>query len=133
MIPLFKKTETMSIKEFMNREYEIKNKNMVNKIALSSILPLAITSPAFAESDLSNVISSKLYEKVIHAFDPLVVLVQALSYPIGLTVMLGGGLFIMIGNREKGFSLIQQAGMGYILVQMLPLLMDLLVDISKAI
>jgi hypothetical protein len=133
MIHLFKKTETMSIKEFMNREYEIKNKNMVNKIALSSILPLAITTPAFAESDLSNVISSKLYEKVIHAFDPLVVLVQALSYPIGLTVMLGGGLFIMIGNREKGFSLIQQAGMGYILVQMLPLLMDLLVDISKAI
>jgi hypothetical protein len=133
MIHLFKKTETMSIKEFMNREYEIKNKNMFNKIALSSILPLAITTPAFAESDLSNVISSKLYEKVIHAFDPLVVLVQALSYPIGLTVMLGGGLFIMIGNREKGFSLIQQAGMGYILVQMLPLLMDLLVDISKAI
>jgi hypothetical protein len=35
-------------------------------------------------------------------------LVQALSYPIGLVVMLGGGLFVMIGSREKGFTLFQK-------------------------
>jgi hypothetical protein len=47
--------------------------------------------------------------------------------------MLGGGLFVMIGNSEKGFSMIQKAGIGYIMVQLLPLLMDLLVEIAKTL
>jgi hypothetical protein len=39
----------------------------------------------------------------------------------------------MIGNREKGFDMIVKAGIGYLLVQSLPVLMDLLVEIAKAI
>jgi len=47
--------------------------------------------------------------------------------------MLGGGVYIMIGNSEKGIGMIQKAGLGYILIQMLPLLMDLLVEIAKSL
>ncbi|PAE35458.1 hypothetical protein CHI06_23600 [Bacillus sp. 7884-1] len=78
-------------------------------------------------------VNGELYERVVHAFEPVIGLVQALSYPIGLVVMLGGGLFVMIGNREKGFDMIAKAGIGYILVQSLPMLMDLLVEIAQAI
>ncbi|MBJ8061093.1 MULTISPECIES: hypothetical protein [Bacillus cereus group] len=44
-----------------------------------------------------------------------------------------GGIFIMIGSQERGFSLISRAGIGYIVVQMIPLFMRLLVEIAKAI
>ncbi|MBY7125161.1 MULTISPECIES: hypothetical protein [unclassified Bacillus (in: firmicutes)] len=48
-------------------------------------------------------------------------------------VALCGGLFIMVGSQERGFSLISRAGIGYIVVQMIPLFMRLLVEIAKAI
>lgn len=44
-----------------------------------------------------------------------------------------GGLFIMVGSQERGFPLISRAGIGYIVVQMIPLFMRLLVEIAKAI
>lgn len=38
----------------------------------------------------------------------------------------------MIGNSDRGFGMIQKAGLGYILIQMLPIMMDLLVEIAQA-
>lgn len=52
---------------------------------------------------------------------------------IASVVALCGGLFIMVGSQERGFSLISRAGIGYIVVQMIPLFMRLLVEIAKAI
>ncbi|MFJ8417148.1 hypothetical protein [Bacillus paramycoides] len=48
-------------------------------------------------------------------------------------IALCGGLFIMVGSQERGFSLISRDGIGYIVVQMIPLFMRLLVEIAKAI
>ncbi|EEL67206.1 hypothetical protein bcere0026_58670 [Bacillus mycoides] len=39
----------------------------------------------------------------------------------------------MVGSQERGFPLISRAGIGYIVVQMIPLFMRLLVEIAKAI
>ncbi|WP_251529872.1 hypothetical protein [Metabacillus litoralis] len=103
----------------------------------AGMVPLMLAIPSFAVAEETGGVSSwargEMYEKVVHAFEPIVSLVQEFSYPIGLVVMLGGGLFVMIGNRDKGFSLIQQARIGYILVQSLPMLMDMLVEIAKSI
>ncbi|WP_103945690.1 hypothetical protein [Bacillus sp. ok061] len=52
---------------------------------------------------------------------------------ISSVVALCGGLFIMVGSQECGFSLISRAGIGYIVVQMILLFMRLLVEIAKAI
>ncbi|MED0958287.1 hypothetical protein [Bacillus paramycoides] len=52
---------------------------------------------------------------------------------VASVVALCGGLFIMAGSQERGFSLISRAGIGYIVVQMIPLFMRLLVEIVKAI
>lgn len=48
-------------------------------------------------------------------------------------VALCGGLCIMVGSQERGLSLIIRAGIGYIVVQMIPLFMRLLVEVAKAI
>ncbi|HDR6317495.1 TPA: hypothetical protein QCU53_004304 [Bacillus thuringiensis] len=52
---------------------------------------------------------------------------------IASVVALCGGLFIMVGGQEQGFSLISRAGIVYMVVQLILLFMRLLVGIAKAI
>ena len=74
-----------------------------------------------------------LKETILHAFDPLIDLIQALAYPIAGVMIAGGCLFIMCGNREKGMSMLQNAAIGYILVQLSPMLLKLLVGVGSSI
>lgn len=75
--------------------------------------------------------NASVYERMIHAFDPLIDLIQALAYPVAMIVVLGGALFIMIGNKEKGFAMMQGAGLGYVLVQLMPMVLNILVEAMK--
>ncbi|MDQ0860935.1 3-phosphoshikimate 1-carboxyvinyltransferase [Bacillus sp. V2I10] len=84
--------------------------SLSGSISSQFISGLLIAAPYFKETGkVERYMTSKLYERVVHAFEPVIGLVQALSYPIGIVVMLGGGLFVMIGNREKGFDMIAKA------------------------
>lgn len=85
------------------------------------------------DGNFKNYIDGQLYNRIVNAFEPVIFLIKAVSYPIASVVALCGGLFIMVGSQERGFSLISRAGIGYIVVQMIPLFMRLLVEIAKAI
>lgn len=85
------------------------------------------------DGKVKNYMDGQLYNRIVNAFEPVIFLIKAVSYPIASVVALCGGLFIMVGSQERGFSLISRAGMGYIVVQMIPLFMRLLVEIAKAI
>jgi len=87
--------------------------------------PSSATVPAVSQATM--------HDKMMDAFMPIIELVQALAYPVALLVVLGGGLFVMIGNTEKGFALIQRAALGYVLVMMLPMLLDVLVDAMSSV
>lgn len=124
-----------TISEFMAGKHKARNVNWkpVAKIAVSvsvTILALSFGDVGFVSA---GVVDGAVTDKVVSAFTPLTELVKALSYPICLVMMLGGGLFVMVGNSDRGFGMIQKAGLGYVLVQMLPILMDLLVEITKAL
>jgi hypothetical protein len=95
-----------------------------------TVLSLSFGDVSFAAA---GAVQGVVTAKVVSAFEPLVELVKALSYPIGLVMMMGGGLFVMVGNADRGFGMIQKAGLGYVLIQMLPILMDLLVEIAKSL
>lgn len=77
-------------------------------------------------------LSAGVKEKILHAFDPLIDLVQLLAYPVAGVMIAGGCLFIMVGNRDTGMKMLQNAAIGYILVQLSPLFLDLLVGIGSA-
>jgi hypothetical protein len=114
-------------------------------LATISTLPLVMkpffeTSKVFAsESEpviqyvpaVGEVAKSQMYDKMLHAFDPLIDLVQAVAYPIAMVVILGGSIMVMMRQPEKGFGLIQSAGLGYVLVQMTPMILNILVDAMK--
>ena len=131
-----RKTEVMSIKEFLHGKEKKEPKPILNYVVKGTVVAgTVILGLTFGDVPLASAgtVDAVVTEKVVNAFNPLIELVQALSYPIGLTMMLGGGLFIMIGNNDRGLGMIQKAGLGYVLIQMLPLLMDLLVEIAKSL
>lgn len=139
-----RKEEVYSIKVFMarkNQPEELTQKELKAFRETGILIPLAI-APLFkvksalaAEAVPVNAaaVTGAMYDKMLHAFDPLITLVQALAYPVAMVVVLGGALFIMIGNREKGFSMMSGAGLGYVLVQMTPLVLNILVEAMKVI
>lgn len=94
---------------------------------VASMVPGAEAVPAMAA------ISGTTRETIMHAFDPLINLIQFLSYPIAGVMIAGGCLFIMVGNRENGMKMLQNAALGYILVQLSPLLLKLLVGIGGSV
>jgi Type IV secretion system pilin len=97
-----------------------------------SITNKLFTSHAYAQGPVEYV-KQTAKEKIVEAFMPLVDLIQALSYPIALVMLTGGALMFMINQKDKGISLIQNASIGYILVQLMPLMMQLLVGIGNTV
>jgi hypothetical protein len=141
-----RKEETYSIKEFMNRkpavgfEFKEEMRESLGVLGGISLLPLATkpffaSKPVFAQSveAVPAIASDVMYDKMLHAFDPLIMLTQALAYPIAMVVVLGGAIMVMINQKEKGFSMMQTAGLGYVLVQMTPLVLNILVEAMKVV
>jgi 2-keto-3-deoxy-galactonokinase len=141
-----RKEEVYSIKEFMTRKNEdvLALSEKEKKVFFESgvLIPLAVApflkvKSAMAATTAVTVTAAAsnaaLYDKMLHAFDPLITLIQALSYPVAMVVVLGGAIMIMINQKEKGFSLMQGAGLGYVLVQMAPMVLNILVEAMKAV
>lgn len=109
----------------------ITNKLFTNSAYAAS--PEAITAMAEVANPATEYVKGAAKEKIVEAFMPLVDMIQALSYPIALVMLTGGALMFMINQKDKGIGLIQNASIGYILVQLMPLLMNLLVGIGNTV
>ncbi|WP_220459931.1 hypothetical protein [Niallia taxi] len=141
--------QTIAFNDFMSGSYkkvkkEVKNKvnvgKVVRRIGTSIAIPLVMAKPAFAASNVEAVpVSAKEWmgEQTIsalaHALDPLVDVLVALSFPIASVIIVGGCFFFMLGNSEKAWSTIQNAGLGYVLIQISPLILNVLKQIGGAI
>jgi hypothetical protein len=140
-----RKEEVYSIKEFMTRKTEvIELTEKEKKVFFESgvLIPLVVApflkvksamAATTAVTVTATASNAALYDKMLHAFDPLITLVQALAYPVAMVVVLGGALFIMIGNKEKGFGMMSGAALGYVLVNLTPMVLNILVEAMKAI
>jgi hypothetical protein len=79
--------------------------------------------PVFAAGGIAN--------NIIQACQPIIELIQGLGYPVCLCVMTGGGV-TMAFNRRKGIQLIKDGAIAYIVIQFVPLIMKLLVQVGGA-
>lgn len=97
--------------------------------------PPVATAPGLVEAGAAAIpaISEGLKSTVLHAFDPLIDLIVTLSYPIAGVMIAGGCLFIMVGQRDRGMGMLQNAAIGYILVQLSPMLLKLIVGIGESV
>ncbi|MCM3598736.1 hypothetical protein M4D55_23535 [Metabacillus idriensis] len=143
------KMQSMSIGEFMSGDYKTKKKrNKSLRLAATSLFPLTLF-PAMASANgptvqvsaypeaipvgASEWMSEKALETLAHALDPLVDLMVALSFPIASVIIIGGCFFFMLGKPERAWSSIQNAGLGYVLIQIMPLLLNVLKEVGGSI
>jgi hypothetical protein len=73
-----------------------------------------------------------MWDKIMKAFDPIIELVQGVSYPLAFVCVALGVLLLMIGQKRKGLEVIKWAVVGYLLMQLLPGLMGLLHAVGGA-
>lgn len=71
-------------------------------------------------------------DRIIRACDPIIQLIQGVSYPVGFIMICAGFLVIMTGNRQKGLNIIKWAAIGYIGMQFAPAIMTILVEVGRA-
>lgn len=105
----------------------------VTAISITNKMAFASAPEAIPVTGAGEYIKGAAKEKIVEAFMPLVDMIQALSYPIALVMLTGGALMFMINQKDKGIGLIQNASIGYILVQLMPLLMNLLVGVGETV
>jgi hypothetical protein len=131
------KTQRMSIKEFMNNEKPYSRKNSVIKFGAAlplAVLPMTTITAQAATVDsypVASMTSDQIYDKMLTAFEPINTLIQALAYPVAGIVVLFGAIMVLISQKEKGFQLMSNAGLGVILVNLMPMLLSILVEIMK--
>lgn len=103
----------------------------VNVLAQSSTLPLNIS----ASPDLipTGFVADASLNMLANILDPLIQIMVAISFPIASVIMLGGAFFFMLGNSEKAWQTIFNAGLGYVIIQMSPLFLEILRSLGKAV
>ncbi|MBS4173458.1 hypothetical protein [Bacillus sp. FJAT-49736] len=107
-------------------------------LAVAGFKALATTSTTIpvgpvVEVGASEYISDTALRTLAHALDPLVDILVAISLPVASVVMVGGCFFFILGNSEKAWSMIQNAGLGYVLIQLSPLFVKVLEQVGKAV
>jgi hypothetical protein len=136
------KTQRMSIAEFMSGDYRTEQPSRFKQSILFGGLPLFISpmlavpqvSAASSPDAVAVVASSdQIYDKMMLAFEPITTLIQALAYPVASVVVLAGALFVMINQKDKGFGMMSSAGLGVILVNLMPMVLNILVDVMKGL
>lgn len=93
--------------------------------------PLVVNAPTIPEP--ANFIADKSLEILATALDPVIQILVAISFPIASVIMVGACFFFMLGNSERAWGMIMNAGLGYVLVQLSPLFLEILRQIGKAV
>lgn len=154
------RTKTIKFNDFMTGDYKVKEKarkkqtvSKVGKVAGSALIPLATggtvgtlgliasTKYAFASNATSMAVpvgakewmGDQTLSLLAHVLDPVIDVLVALSFPIASVVIVGACFYFMFGNSEKAWTMIQNAGLGYVLIQVSPLILNVLKQVGNAV
>jgi hypothetical protein len=156
------KMKTINFQDFMSGEYKVEDKKRrkqrvakVTQLASAAVLPLAtcgavgtlgFAMKAFAATSAVPVgapvvidvgakawMSEHTLSTLAHVLDPLVDIMVALSFPIASVIIVGSCFFFMFGKSEKAWDGIMKAGLGYVLIQVSPLILDVLKQVGTAV
>lgn len=106
----------------------------VNVLAQTpTLLPVNMTAIATPLPSNTGVIADKSLEMLATALDPLIQIMLAISFPIASVIIIGACFMFMFNNSEKGWDMIMKAGLGYCLIQLSPLFLEILRQVGKAI
>ncbi|MGE7020384.1 hypothetical protein [Solibacillus cecembensis] len=81
----------------------------------------------------TGVIADTSLEMLATILNPVIDILVAISFPIASVIMVGACFFFMLGNSEKAWGMIMNAGLGYVLIQLSPLFLDILRVVGEAV
>jgi hypothetical protein len=154
--------KVIKFNEFMNGEYKAKEKERKQKrnkklmrLGMAAILPVATcgtvglaglairtvslplavpaSAPVVVEVGAKDWMSQQTLSALAHVLDPLVDIMVALSFPIASVIIVGSCFFFMFDKSEKAWSMIMKAGLGYVLIQVSPLILQVLKQVGNAV
>ncbi|WCH46357.1 hypothetical protein [Lysinibacillus sp. OF-1] len=94
-------------------------------------IPSAIPVNTFPQQ--TGIIADKSLEILATALDPVVQILVAISFPVASVIMVGACFWFMIGNSEKAWNAIMNAGLGYVLINLSPIILQILKQIGEAV
>lgn len=81
----------------------------------------------------TGLIADKSLEMLATILDPFVQILVAISFPIASVIMVSACFFFMFGNSERAWNMIMNAGLGYVLIQLSTLFLDILRVVGEAV
>lgn len=104
-------------------------------VEATPIMPAGVPFDSLATPEVipTGYIADTSLEMLATVLDPLVQIMVAVSFPIASVIMIGGAFFFMLGNSEKAWQTIFNAGLGYVIIQMSPLFLDILRSVGEAV
>ncbi len=97
--------------------------------ALTSI-PVYAQIPVVAPQQ-TGIIADASLTAITTILDPIINLLVAISFPIASVIVVCSFFLIMLGNQEKAFDMMMKAGLGYILIQLSPMLLNILKSVGS--
>lgn len=91
---------------------------------------MPVSSPEVIQT---GIVADKSLEAIANVMQPLIDILVAVSFPIASVIMIGACFFFMFGNSEKAWSMIMNAGLGYVLIQMSPLFLQMLRVVGESV
>jgi len=92
----------------------------------SNVIPVAMPQPTGAIADASLTM-------LANVLDPVIQILVAFSFPLASVIMVGAGFFFMLGQSERAWDIIFKCGMGYLFIQLSPLLLGILKTVGEAV
>lgn len=100
---------------------------IANQTTLNTIPVNAITDKG---GELAGEMALSTFATIM---DPILDILVALSLPVASVILVGSLFMIMLGQKEKAYGLMMNAGLGYVLIQMSPLLLKILEASGNAV
>jgi nitrate reductase NapE component len=91
------------------------------------------TTPIAVEVTAKEWMSQEALSTLAHILDPIVDILVALSFPIASVIIVGSCFQFMFDRADKGWTMIQNAGLGYVLIQVSPLILNVLKQVGNAV
>lgn len=134
------KVETIKFRDFMDGTWRERKDAGLGRMTLGgavaaplAAIPAGYTNTAAVTTTATNLVAGTTLQILAHALDPVTQILVAISLPIASIVIIGGCFFFMFGQPDRAWSTIQNAGLGYILIQLSPLFIKVLEQVGKSI
>ena len=103
----------------------------INVLAQSPIpVSIPVSSPELIPT---GYIADATLETFANILDPVIQILVAISFPIASVIMVGACFFFMFGKDERAWSTMMNAGLGYILINLSPLFLNILRTIGDSV